>query len=1085
MLTRPAALTSLLLAAALAASAAEPLPGVWSEFESGGWHTAAKDSAAASGGKRVSWFDQEGRAVYVPFTLTEPMPKAVLFLRYSRALEGDGKVDAALGPLAAGAKPQNVPPLGLLRMPRTGGWERYRWIATPVGDLPAGNHVLVVRATARNDAGDLDVAGLAPDDPESRWMPPNEVKDGRFVGMGALGDAPRANDLMDAKAQTEAAEVARQQAEKRARAASAAAAVREALTGADKRLDTRVTWFGNDIAEGEAIPRASGYTPHNVADIHVTPEGDLFTNVPWEEHGGNVMQFRDGQWIADARVGNHGGGRAVVATARYVYLAGNKHRTGEQGIDRRDLADLANQELNVHVDCGTVHGLAASEERVFASVPAENAIKLFDADLKPLGSWPVSSPGKLALDLQGRLWVALPSEQAIACFAKDGARLPQQTITLEKDAVPAALAADTHGRLLIADGGPSEQVLIYEQLDGVPTLSARFGQPGGLYSAPAGHLGPQRFVRLTGVGTDAGGNIYVASRTSNNGSTLLQSYAPDGNLRWQKQCSVWLDCPDVHPDDPALFYSSATRMRVNLDAPLPDRWKAEALTVQHRRFPDDFRARAGGSGGTFLNRLGNGQVYQYLVDMLGKQVYVYRFDTEHHGGIAIPAGFVAQDGIWTDLNGDGRRDAAGMADMTFELTLRGSRVENDLKLELTSVDANGHRRSLSHTTGAGALTARAGFGVYAGGARKFDVQQFGITVGSERETVALGQAAGRGGSGGFSLSPPERWTLTDGALRGEGNRKGGDPNSCSANRDFVALADAREFELRLTVRAPRGNLYGDRFGLVLAGSDPKGRGSLVAVVDHHGGYPELQFRKGLGGDTVESCSLSEEVRPHAAADTVGMGVDREGTIWNASHGKGIVRYPVTGFTPAGAPIYTDEAATRHAMPAPFTELRRVYHYKERGGLLLVNGFTDAHRNIRHHWKRAGKVIRCYERWTPEQPPEAWNLRWELVPPYEDREGGNDGDGNLMSIDVAGDYVFVAREGQSPSLGVSRCHVEVYRLNDASYVGWMGPTPETGDVGILDITQGMKAFRRADGEYWVLLEEGAKARTLVYRWRPAG
>jgi hypothetical protein len=216
-----------------------------------------------------------------------------------------------------------------------------------------------------------------------------------------------------------------------------------------------------------------------------------------------------------------------------------------------------------------------------------------------------------------------------------------------------------------------------------------------------------------------------------------------------------------------------------------------------------------------------------------------------------------------------------------------------------------------------------------------------------------------------------------------------------------------------------------------------------------------------------------------------MCVDGEGTVWNASHGKGIVRYPVTGFTPAGAPIYTAEAATHHAMPAPFTELRRVYFAPERDRMLLVNGFTDAHRNIRHHWKRAGKVIRRYDDWSPEQPPEAWKLRWELVPPYEDREGGNDGDGNIMSLDVAGDYLFLAREGQSGTLGVNRCHVEVYRLDDARYVGWMGPTPETGDVGILDITQAMKAFRRGDGEYWVFLEEGAKARTLVYRWHPAG
>jgi hypothetical protein len=42
-------------------------------------------------------------------------------------------------------------------------------------------------------------------------------------------------------------------------------------------------------------------------------------------------------------VGNHGGGRAVTANSRYVYFAGNKHRTGEQGIDRRPRADISKQ----------------------------------------------------------------------------------------------------------------------------------------------------------------------------------------------------------------------------------------------------------------------------------------------------------------------------------------------------------------------------------------------------------------------------------------------------------------------------------------------------------------------------------------------------------------------------------------------------------------------------------------------------------------------------------------------------------------------------------------------------------------------
>ena len=83
-------------------------------------------------------------------------------------------------------------------------------------------------------------------------------------------------------------------------------------------LDYEVTWVGNDsIGNPE-------WVLHNVEGYYVTEEGDQYTNVFWEEGGGNVMHFdRDGKWKGIARR-THGwgyeGGEAVAVNSKYDFL---------------------------------------------------------------------------------------------------------------------------------------------------------------------------------------------------------------------------------------------------------------------------------------------------------------------------------------------------------------------------------------------------------------------------------------------------------------------------------------------------------------------------------------------------------------------------------------------------------------------------------------------------------------------------------------------------------------------------------------------------------------------------------------------
>ncbi|MDI9654330.1 hypothetical protein QM306_39350, partial [Burkholderia cenocepacia] len=68
------------------------------------------------------------------------------------------------------------------------------------------------------------------------------------------------------------------------------------------------------------------------------------------------------------------------------------------------------------------------------------------------------------------------------------------------------VAVDAKGRVLIADNGPRQQILIFSKGGNGYAPSGTLGERGGIFAAPAGPApgrpGPQRFNGLTGVGVD-------------------------------------------------------------------------------------------------------------------------------------------------------------------------------------------------------------------------------------------------------------------------------------------------------------------------------------------------------------------------------------------------------------------------------------------------------------------------------------------------------------------------------------------------------------------------------------------------------
>ena len=79
-----------------------------------------------------------------------------------------------------------------------------------------------------------------------------------------------------------------------------------------------------DVLVGNTFGGKTKWVLQDVADLYVDPDGTVFTNVPWDEAGGNVQEYRDGRLVRIA-MHTHGwgyeGGEAVTANGKYLFIA--------------------------------------------------------------------------------------------------------------------------------------------------------------------------------------------------------------------------------------------------------------------------------------------------------------------------------------------------------------------------------------------------------------------------------------------------------------------------------------------------------------------------------------------------------------------------------------------------------------------------------------------------------------------------------------------------------------------------------------------------------------------------------------------
>jgi hypothetical protein len=227
-------------------------------------------------------------------------------------------------------------------------------------------------------------------------------------------------------------------------------------------------------------------------------------------------------------------------------------------------------------------------------------------------------------------------------------------------------------------------------------------------------------------------------------------------------------------------------------------------------------------------------------------------------------------------------------------------------------------------------------------------------------------------------------------------------------------------------------------------------------------------------------------RENDAPASEGWWVEMNGDIWQATLNQGIRRFRFQGFDKIGNPVWNYENLDVFPHPVELNQVKRIRYDAESdtlylGGCAEIDGVE--HKN--QHWKPMGPVVCCYDHFLKGDAPgnTKGKLRWKIVLPYVTGSHGHESC-EPMGFDITGEYMFVPYTGASKVAKFSTGHVEVYKLEDASPVGFMEPDPKTvGEIGLQDMRECLSAHRRSNGEYIIFLEDDYKAKVIMFRFQP--
>ncbi|MDM9585480.1 hypothetical protein [Nostoc sp. GT001] len=458
-------------------------------------------------------------------------------------------------------------------------------------------------------------------------------------------------------------------------------------------LNYKTSWIGNTIGSGNLRVQ------NNIEAMYVAPDGTVYTNSHWDEAAMEAGIYKDGKVIAalgDTHGWSRGGGKAVTANSKYVYIAmtqGSRGDTKEDyppegttwySVRRYDLSGKPapfpngrgwDKSMLITSTKSEVTGLATVGSELYVSDFAANRIRVYDTEtMKELRSFTVANPGAITIDPQKNLWIIQSKNGSkpakILHYSQSGKQLPQQIADIVE---PTAIAINHQGKLLVAENGLRQQMLTYDIKD-KPIQVSSFGSKGGIYAGVAGEVRDLKLYGLTGVGTDASGNIYINSNGFNKSGTDLRKFSPSGKLMWRSLGLIFVDNADADPKtDGVDVFTKQEHYLMDYNQAAGKQWNYKAYTLNPFKYPQDPRLHTSPDG-TFVRRI-QGKRFLFLTDMYNSFLQIYRFNPDTDGKIAIPAGmFVGTNGadkpfiagnwpphqpeqgewIWRDRNGNGK-----------------------------------------------------------------------------------------------------------------------------------------------------------------------------------------------------------------------------------------------------------------------------------------------------------------------------------------------------------------------------------------------------------------------------------------------
>jgi len=220
------------------------------------------------------------------------------------------------------------------------------------------------------------------------------------------------------------------------------------------------------------------------------------------------------------------------------------------------------------------------------------------------------------------------------------------------------------------------------------------------------------------------------------------------------------------------------------------------------------------------------------------------------------------------------------------------------------------------------------------------------------------------------------------------------------------------------------------------------------------------------GDGKETSSEVVETKLAAWA----MHVDSRGDLWTVT-GQ-INRLPIRGIDARGVPEYRLAEVKPTPLPAPFNGARRIEHRPDDDVLYLV-GYTEELPFDNAYWKEAGRLLARYDGWSKGNRKPSWTLRL----PWDTSKNGY---ATPHGLALTRDHAFVSYFHRGGSV-----FFDVIDLNKGALIGRLVPEGlgGTNKIGDSDMPYPIRAFRRANGEYLILVEDNRNAKNLLLQWNP--